>query len=109
MQPIKEPIYIYAKDSAELWKYKTIDFAKKATEVYDFDNYDIFDGMYRKIKPYKKDKYNRVGFELTNIVEENKLKRYVVKELMHRKNIQVENNLDKMGLKELLDMLPFEV
>ena len=108
MRPIEEPIYIYAKDSGELWKYKTIDFAEKEIEVYDFDNYDIFDGTYRKLKPYKKDKYNRVGFESTDNIEENRLKQYAIEELMQRCHIHDKISLNKMETKELLGKLPFE-
>jgi len=108
MQSIKEPIYIYAKDTSEFWKYKTIDDAEKAIEIYDFNNYDVFDSTYRNLKPYKKDKYNRAGFELTDNVEENKLRQYAIEELMQRSHIQDKRSLDKIETKELLHRLPFE-
>ena len=59
-------ILVYLKDTGELLKYDTLDFASADLEAYDIDNYEAFDSEGKILKLYKQDKYNRVGFAPSN-------------------------------------------
>jgi len=61
---IYEPILIYSKDTGELDKYDNLDDAEIDIESYDIDNYEAYDGKYKKLRLYKKDEYGSVGFEV---------------------------------------------
>ena len=51
-------------DSKEINKYRYLKNAEIDLEAYDIDNYSAFDSNFNKLKLYKKDKFNRVGFKL---------------------------------------------
>jgi hypothetical protein len=61
---IKEPIFVLLHDSKEINKYRYLKNAEIDLEAYDIDNYSAFDSNFNKLKLYKKDKFNRVGFKL---------------------------------------------
>lgn len=61
---ILEPIFIITHDSQEIHKYEHYNFAEKELEAYDIDNYSAFDSKLKRLKLFKKDQYNRVGFKL---------------------------------------------
>jgi len=105
---IKEPIYVYAKDSNELWKYKFISDAENYLEAYDIDNYEAYDSSCRKLKLYRKDKYNRIGFSIfDDKLYCNNLFQYVLNEAKYHTKIDKET-LKHMPLDELLKILPYK-
>ncbi len=64
MIEIKLPIILIG--DGNLIKYKTIEDAELDLEAYDMHEYYVFDRDCREINLYKKDKYFRVGFHITN-------------------------------------------
>jgi len=61
---IKLPLILIG--DGELVKYKTIEDASLDLEAYDIELYSVYDSNCRKVKLYKKSKYNDVGFMLEN-------------------------------------------
>ena len=103
---IIEPIYIYSKDSNELWKYQFISDAEISLEAYDIDNYKVYDSLFRELKLYKKDKYQRVGFDILNDDEcYDDLFKYALNEVKYNTTIS-ENDFSSFSLLELLAILP---
>ena len=48
----------------DLIKYKTLEDAELDLEAYSLELYSVYDSNCRKVKLYKKNKYNHVGFIL---------------------------------------------
>jgi len=57
---IKLPMILIG--DGDLVKYKTIEDAHMDLEAYDIKLYSVYDSNCRRIKLYKKSKYNDVGF-----------------------------------------------
>ena len=103
---IIEPIYIYTKDSNELWKYQFISDAEISLESYDIDNYKAYDSLFRELKLYKKDKYQRVGFDILNDDEcYDDLFKYALNEAKYHTTMS-KNDFCSFSLSELLAFLP---
>ena len=105
---IQEPIYVYTKDSNELLKYRFVSDAENSLEAYDLDNYEAYDSLYRKLKLYKKDKYNRVGFGIFNNESySDTLFKYALNEAKYHTKDN-EETLKNMSLDDLLRIIPYE-
>ncbi len=95
------PIFVYLKDTGELLKYDTLDFASTDLEAYDIGNYKAFDSKGKILKLYKKDNYSRVGYvpsydKITNLYDlaENEL---------HARGIKTDKGQDISNLIELIE------
>ncbi len=107
-QKIKVPIYVYSKDSRELWRYDDINYAESDLESYDIDNYEAFDSNFRKLKLYSKDKFGRVGFKIVNDGKkyENLLLKYAKNEIKHL--CKPPNQKNYASIEDILNDLPIK-
>ena len=97
---IKMPIYIYLKDTGELLKYDTLEFASSDIEIHDIDNYEAFDREGHILKIFQKGQYGKVGFIPTE-EKTNKLNELIKNELHFRGfDIYVNNEDDLSNLIE---------
>jgi len=106
MDMIKEPIF-FIENGHNILKFDTLDYASNYLEADYLDDNDIvIDSNFRKLKLFKKDKYGRVGFclsddtKLYDKVLYNYLKNYF-KEESYTKNINLEN----LKLSELMEKM----
>ena len=101
MNNIFEPIFIYAKDTGEVWKFKYISIVENSLEAYDIDNYEAYDSKFRKLILFKKDKFNRVGFKLdSKSIYENELKEYLMKDIgLKDANIDMQELISSIDYK----------
>jgi hypothetical protein len=97
---IKEPIYVLSHDSKDINKYKHLKNAEMDLEAYDIDNYSAFDSNFNKLKLYKKDKYNRVGFQLLDSkINEEEIRSYFLndeKKAMSNKELSIKEELEQL-------------
>jgi len=99
---IKLPLILIG--DGELVKYKTIEDAHLDLEAYDIKLYSVYDSNCRRVKLYKKSKYNDVGFQIENETRLCSQLKQEIKEYANEYNLKefVSDDLD-----ELLKLIPY--
>ena len=101
---IYEPILVHLKDTGEFRKYNTKCTAEIELEYYDINNYEAYDGKYRKLKIFPS-KNGGVAFELIDHkkIYTDKIFEYACDEIMALSKVD-QNNFN--FLDALIKILP---
>ena len=87
-----------------LIKYKTIEDAHMDLEAYDIDNYSVYDSNCRRVKLYKKSKYNDIGFVIENPTP---MCEQLKKEIKEYAKYYELNQFSSDSIDELVKMIPY--
>ena len=87
-----------------LVKYKTIEDAHMDLEAYDMENYSVYDSNCRRVKLYKKSKYNDVGFMIEDTTP---LCSQLKKEIKEYAKYYELNQFFSDNLDELVELIPY--
>lgn len=99
---IRLPIILIG--DGELIKYKTIEDAQSDLEAYDIRLYSVYDSNCRRVKLYKKSKYNDVGFIIKDKVS---LCSQLKKEIKEYAKYYEINQFTSDNIDELLKLIPY--
>ena len=99
---IKLPMILIC--DGDLVKYKTIEDARMDLEAYNLESYSVYDSNCRRVKLYKKSKYNDVGFMIEDATPLCSQLKEEIKEYAKEYDL---NQFDSNDLNELLKLIPY--